>query len=202
MIWIYVVFLFLFFNELGFIAYQTYLYNMMCMDLFFDVDFNEVIGDISNSITVSGTVLSLDTGISFVSYMIEPESSLVYDSFIGTNIPNVIYHLNFSSQLYPSTDELLFQVLQRHIYTSPGDLTLVFFHMENYSSNNFSGVTIYTISPFYLSYYVQKIQCFCFEELQIQSHQSLELPVIFYIDPLVENANWYSLTVEYIFLFT
>jgi len=74
--------------------------------------------------------------------------------------------------------------------------------MENFSNSTYSGVTIYTISPFYLSYYVQKIQCFCFEELQIQGHQALELPVIFYIDPLMENANWHSLSVEYIFLFT
>ena len=41
MIWIYLTFIFLFFNELGFIGYQTYLYNIMCMDLFIEGDFQQ-----------------------------------------------------------------------------------------------------------------------------------------------------------------
>lgn len=201
MIWVYLVFIFLFLNELGFIGYQTYLYNIMCMDFFLDGNGNDQYGRVPFVIIELGTV-SLEFPDSDVCWVTEAGDSLSFDFNIDySKKTEVIYHLNFSSQLYPSTDELLFQVLQRHIYTAPGDLTLVFFHMENLSMFSYSGVTIYTIAPFYLSYYVQKIQCFCFEELQIQAHQSLELPVIFYIDPSIENANWYSLTVEYIFLY-
>jgi hypothetical protein len=201
MIWIYLTFLFLFFNELGFIGYQTYLYNVMCMDLLIEGDFSDPYGEIEFICLELGTV---NIEISEVDSLWELEPYGLGEGFLGKTdtASEVVYHINFSSQVYPSCDELYFQVLQRHIYTAPGDLTLVFFHMENMSDQSYSGVTIYTISPFYLSYYVQKIQCFCFEELQIQGHQSLELPVIFYLDPLMDNANWYSLTVEYIFLFT
>jgi len=202
MIWVYLVFLFLFLNELGFIGYQTYLYNVMCMDFFLDGNGSEHYGNVAIIMLDFGTV-TLDLAEIDIWWMTESLGYKFNDSIMYHGAKTeVIYHLNFTSQLYPSNDELLFQVLQRHIYTAPGDLTLVFFHMENLSNVSFSGVTIYTIAPFYLSYYVQKIQCFCFEELQIQGNQSLELPVIFFIDPSIENTNWYSLTIEYIFLFS
>lgn len=196
MIWFF--FFFLFLNELGFIAYQTYLYNLMCMDLFYESDLMEY------SVLpfyIDYGIVCLENAWSHQDFFYsENVKESVYELEIHESKDSV-YHLNFTSQWYPHNDEILFQVMQRHIYTAPGDLTLIFFHMENLGIDSHSGVTVYTISPFYLSYYVQKIQCFCFEELQLQGKQLLELPVIFYIDPLMENSNGYSLTVEYTFLF-
>lgn len=198
MIWVFFIFLFL--NELGFIGYQTYLYNVMCMELFFDSDLTEYSVD---TFYLDYGVVSISSWSGLDVHVLNDIVDFQWMNDVAiTNNRDVVYHLNFTSQWFPHTDQILFQVMQRHIYTSPGDLTLIFFHMENMVSVTHNGVTIYTISPFYLSYYVQKIQCFCFEELQLQGNQSLELPVIFYIDPLMENTNGFSLTVEYIFLFT
>jgi cytochrome c oxidase assembly protein Cox11 len=169
------------------------------MDLLLEGNYSQTFGELEYTCFENGIVTldmmdELETG----AWDVNPQK--IMEKMNRIFKAHQVYHINFSSQVYPVHEKLHFNVLQRHIYTSPGDLTLIFFHMENMSVYGNKGVTIYTISPFYLSYYVQKIQCFCFEELRIEGNQSLELPVIFYLDPFIDNTNGSSLTIEYLFI--
>ena len=45
----------------------------------------------------------------------------------------------------------------------------------------------YNVIPPKAGLYFNKIQCFCFEEQQLQAHEEIEMPVFFVIDPEVEQ---------------
>ena len=61
--------------------------------------------------------------------------------------------------------------------------------------NTIVGIATYTVQPFEAGSYLNKIQCFCFEEQRLNPHEQVDLPVFFYIDPdyvndpLLENVH-------------
>ena len=49
------------------------------------------------------------------------------------------------------------------------------------------GIATYTVQPFEAGLYLNKIQCFCFEEQRLNPQEEVDLPVFFYIDPEYTN---------------
>jgi cytochrome c oxidase assembly protein Cox11 len=95
---------------------------------------------------------------------------------------------------------LEFTSLQSRIIVNPGDTTLVFFRMYNPTTFDIVGTSLYYIFPVAASVYLKKIQCFCFDLLQINSYESVELPVLFYISSYIDmHTQLYSLVCSYIF---
>ncbi len=41
----------------------------------------------------------------------------------------------------------------------------------------------YNVTPMKAGIYFQKIQCFCFDEQQLQPHETVDMPILFYIEP-------------------
>jgi len=64
---------------------------------------------------------------------------------------------------------------------------LSFFRLYNPTNYIIKGITIYLLSPFEINLYLYKIQCFCFDELLLYSFESIELPILFYIDSSISN---------------
>lgn len=77
---------------------------------------------------------------------------------------------------------VFFKPLQQEIVSLYDDSTLVFFRLYNSSSRSVHGVTTYTLFPYTITPFLNKIQCFCFEELSLKPCESLDLPVLFYIE--------------------
>ena len=63
-----------------------------------------------------------------------------------------------------------------------GESSLVFFRLYNPSKYSITCVSLYFVYPNEASVYLNKLQCFCFDQLYIHSYESVELPVLFYID--------------------
>lgn len=86
---------------------------------------------------------------------------------------------------------------------TPGDTALVFYSAQNTSSSPFSMVSTYTIIPPRASLYLNKVQCFCFDEQRLKGFESVELPILFFIDPSFFNdpklSDLDSLTLSYSF---
>ena len=97
-----------------------------------------------------------------------------------------------------------FCTLQKFIYIIPNETHLVFFRMYNSISFDISGISIYLIYPTEYLAYFNKIQCFCFEELLLYPHESIDLPVIFFISNEIFNyVEFYftnKLHLSYLFL--
>jgi len=72
----------------------------------------------------------------------------------------------------------------------PGETALAFFTATNKTDMPIVGVSTYTIEPYVVGPYFNKIQCFCFEEQILYPGESVDMPVFFFIDPeLVNDAE-------------
>lgn len=76
-----------------------------------------------------------------------------------------------------------FKPLTQKIKVYPGDTALTFYLAQNKTSESISGVSTYNINPPKTGIYFNKIQCFCFEEQRLKADESIEMPILFYIDP-------------------
>lgn len=65
----------------------------------------------------------------------------------------------------------------------PGETALAFYTARNPTDTPVTGISTYNVIPFEAGQYFNKIQCFCFEEQQLNPHEQVDMPVFFYIDP-------------------
>lgn len=68
-----------------------------------------------------------------------------------------------------------------------GERGLVSFRAFNPTDQIISGSALYNVTPAKAGKYFNKIQCFCFQEQVLQAHQSADLPVLFYVDPKMND---------------
>lgn len=76
-----------------------------------------------------------------------------------------------------------FKPQQKEVKLAPGETALAFYTAENLTEDPIIGIATYNIIPFEAGQYFNKIQCFCFEEQQLNSGEEVDMPVFFYIDP-------------------
>ena len=71
----------------------------------------------------------------------------------------------------------------------PGETALAFYTVKNNSDVAITGVATYNVFPPKAGLYFNKIQCFCFENQLLYPNESLELPLLFYLDPAIAHDN-------------
>ncbi|XP_051168736.1 cytochrome c oxidase assembly protein COX11, mitochondrial [Leptopilina boulardi] len=76
-----------------------------------------------------------------------------------------------------------FKPQQSDINVIPGETVLAFYTATNPTDLPVTGVSTYNVIPFEAGQYFNKIQCFCFEEQQLNPHEQVDMPVFFYVDP-------------------
>jgi len=76
-----------------------------------------------------------------------------------------------------------FEPVQQQITVHLGQDTLVFFRAVNLSDRDLVGHATFNVTPDRTGPYFKKIQCFCFTEERLGAHQSVEMPVDFFVDP-------------------
>ncbi|KAL3284604.1 hypothetical protein HHI36_018759 [Cryptolaemus montrouzieri] len=97
-----------------------------------------------------------------------------------------------------------FKPQQREITVVPGETALAFYTARNPTSRPIIGISTYNVVPFEAGQYFNKIQCFCFEEQQLNPQEEVDMPVFFYIDPefmedpYMENVD--EIVLSYTFL--
>jgi hypothetical protein len=93
-----------------------------------------------------------------------------------------------------------FYSLQKSIKIFLDEMGLIFFRLYNPINYAYVNLFIYLIYPLYGSMYVNKIQCFCFESLVINSFEILDLPVLFFISSDM-YLEYFSSLVKLAFLY-
>jgi cytochrome c oxidase assembly protein subunit 11 len=68
-----------------------------------------------------------------------------------------------------------------------GATATVYFKVRNRSSRETAATAVYNVSPGVSGAYFDKISCFCFSEQHLGPNQSAELPVVFFLDPKLEQ---------------
>ncbi|MBS0233375.1 MAG: cytochrome c oxidase assembly protein [Proteobacteria bacterium] len=84
-----------------------------------------------------------------------------------------------------------------------GETGLAFFRATNNSDKPVTGQASYNVTPEAFGLYFNKIQCFCFNEQTLKPHQTVEMPVTFFIDPKMlddrDTASQSEVTLSYVF---
>lgn len=80
-----------------------------------------------------------------------------------------------------------FAPAQREVVVVPGQTALAFFTAENPTDKPIYGISTYNVTPQKMGKYFHKIQCFCFEEQRLNPHESVDMPVFFFIDPAMAD---------------
>jgi cytochrome c oxidase assembly protein subunit 11 len=97
-----------------------------------------------------------------------------------------------------------FKAEQRKQRVKIGATSIAFFKVTNNSNQPITGRAAYNVSPNQSGAYVRKLQCFCFSEQTLAPHQTIEFPVVYFIDPDYatdpETKGWGDLTLSYTFV--
>lgn len=64
-----------------------------------------------------------------------------------------------------------------------GETRTIFYKITNRTDRPSTGIATYNVQPERVAGYFVKIQCFCFTEHTLQPGESMEAPVVFYVDP-------------------
>jgi cytochrome c oxidase assembly protein subunit 11 len=91
----------------------------------------------------------------------------------------------------------------REIEVKLGQKGLTAFHTTNRADTPVTGTAIYNVTPLKAGKYFHKVQCFCFDEQTLEAKQSVSMPVMFYIDPAMNDdpdmADVQTITLSYTF---
>lgn len=83
-----------------------------------------------------------------------------------------------------------FAPVQQEVKVRLGEEKLVFFTAENLTDKPIVGHATFNVTPDKTGIYFKKIQCFCFDDERLDTHQKVDMPVEFFVDPaLAQNAN-------------
>ena len=68
-----------------------------------------------------------------------------------------------------------------------GETMTVFYKVTNSADRPVSATAAYNVSPDQAGSYFDKLACFCFSEQTLQAHETAEWPVVFFLDPALEQ---------------
>lgn len=68
-----------------------------------------------------------------------------------------------------------------------GERRLINYVAHNTSGKTISGTALYNVTPIKAAKYFKKIQCFCFGEQVLTPGQTVNMPVLFYVDPAIDD---------------
>jgi cytochrome c oxidase assembly protein subunit 11 len=78
-----------------------------------------------------------------------------------------------------------FEPVQETVRIAPGAKTQIFYRATNLTARTTTGQAVFNVSPEIAAPYFSKIECFCFSEQTLKGGQSVDMPVVFFVDPAI-----------------
>ena len=80
-----------------------------------------------------------------------------------------------------------FEPVQERVRIAPGARTQILYRATNLTARETTGQAVFNVSPALAGQYFSKIECFCFTEQTLKGGQSVDMPVVFYVDPKLRS---------------
>jgi cytochrome c oxidase assembly protein subunit 11 len=96
-----------------------------------------------------------------------------------------------------------FQPVAREVTMKIGETTQAHYTAKNRFEAPTSGRASYNVAPLLAGAYFNKVECFCFTDTTLQPGETLDMPVVFYVDPDIvdvpELKDITTITLSYTF---
>ncbi len=96
-----------------------------------------------------------------------------------------------------------FAPAQRRVTVKLGEEAIAYYRAVNHSAKPVTGTAVFNVTPGLAGRYFSKIQCFCFIEQTLKPGQSVDMPVVFFVDPKIaadrDLAQLGTITLSYTF---
>lgn len=100
----------------------------------------------------------------------------------------------------------VFSAEQNTVTMRGGEVKTILYKITNTSDRETWGVASFNVTPEQAGGYFSKIQCFCFNDQRLGPGETLELPVVFFVDPDIDkdpnNDSVKTITLSYTYFAT
>ncbi len=84
-----------------------------------------------------------------------------------------------------------------------GETATIFYKITNHGSEPVTAQATYNVQPDLAGSYFNKLQCFCFTDLTLKPGETLDVPVVFFVDPALASdkdiSSLDTITLSYTF---
>jgi cytochrome c oxidase assembly protein subunit 11 len=96
-----------------------------------------------------------------------------------------------------------FQPVERSVNIKIGETAQIAYKAQNVLTAASRGKATFNVTPELAGAYFNKLECFCFVDTELKPGQSLDMPVVFFVDPEIVNEpdlkNIDTITLSYTF---
>lgn len=96
-----------------------------------------------------------------------------------------------------------FKPAMRDVTLKIGETAQAHYQATNVASKPTSGRATFNVTPQLAGAYFMKVECFCFTDNELTPGETLDMPVVFYVDPAIvdvpELKNIHTITLSYTF---
>ena len=82
-----------------------------------------------------------------------------------------------------------FEPVQETVRIHPGERTTIYYRATNLTARATTGHAIFNVTPAQSGPFFSKIECFCFTEQTLKPGESVKMPVVFFVDPKIHDAE-------------
>jgi cytochrome c oxidase assembly protein subunit 11 len=111
---------------------------------------------------------------------------------VAVQLPDRILDRKITVRFTASTDPKLpwsFKPLQNSVTVRLGEQGFALYRVKNNSKEYITGMATYNVTPDKAGPYFHKIECFCFIEQRLAPGQEMDMPLLFFVHPDLNDAS-------------